>query len=60
MFLSRYKKFSTNSSMCDTEDGNGNAKEEKYKTYPSRWYILIVYATFACLQVFKNHSYVRV
>ena len=46
--------------MCDTEDGNGNAKEEKYKTYPSRWYILIVYATFACLQVCKNHSYVRV
>ena len=35
--------------MCDDEDHK--AKVEDYKTYPSRWYILIVYATFACLQV---------
>ena len=25
--------------------------EEQFKVYPSRWYILVIYSIFACLQV---------
>ena len=25
--------------------------EEQFKVYPSRWYILVAYSIFACLQV---------